>query len=326
MPPSATSAEDRCSGDRLTTYGLCIVLLSTLSIGCVIPISSTPNPTDAGSPDGSTGGPGAPDAAVPTGKWTNATGSLVNMPSVCDPVPYISVKPDEDVLIANVAGVGLWASRDGGDWQELGTGTGSAKVTNRLTSIVYDPKNSARYWESGIYGPAIFETMDDGKTFITLGTVAHSDLLSVDLTDPNRQTMLLGGHEQPKTLHRSTDGGMTWSDISSALPATPYCTLPLIVDARTYLVGCYGAGPTGVYRTTDGAATWQRVTTSGGAAAPLVASDKSIYWTSQNGAALTRSKTTAKPGRTWAVPVSSRARHRLSFLVVDSPRWELSTS
>lgn len=297
MPPPANPAASR-PRDDITACGTCVALLSALNIGCVIPISSTsaaPPPADSGGPSGDTGGdhdlPGdaGGDVTVPIGAWINVTGSLAKIPSVCGAVADISVKPDEDVLIAGVGAVGLWASRDGGGWQELGKGTDSAMVTNRMSSIVYDPKDSNRFWESGIYGPGIYETTDDGNTFVQLGTVTHCDLLSIDLSDPKRQTMLAGGHEEPRTLYRSMDGGMTWTNIGGTLPATPYCTLPVLIDTQTYLVGCYGSGPTGVYRTTDGGATWTQVSKSGGGGGPLFASDKSIYWTTENNQGLARS-------------------------------------
>ena len=311
MSPTVELAARRQPCGELGAWGASVALaalVSALSAGCVIPISSTQPAADAGGPggtadssapvDGSSPRDGgiAPDAPIPTGKWTNVTGSLANIPSVCGSIPSISVKPDEDVLIASVAGVGLWASRDGGDWAPLGTGAGSAMVTNRMDSVTYDPSNSSRYWESGVYGPGVFETNDDGKTFVELGNVMHCDLLAVNLADPARQLMLVGGHEVAQTIYRSTDGGMNWTKIGGALPAVPYCTLPVIIDPQTYLVGCYGSGAIGIYRTTDGAATWKLMTSSGGGAAPLIARDKTIYWTSPNNMGLTRS---TDNGVTW---------------------------
>jgi photosystem II stability/assembly factor-like uncharacterized protein len=87
---------------------------------------------------------------------------------------------------------------------------------------------------------------------------------------------------------RSTDSGATWTNIGAGLPADGTCTTPLIIDAQTYLVGCYG-NTSGVFRTTDGGATWTRATASGGGTPPLQASDGSIYWISPGGAGVTRS-------------------------------------
>jgi photosystem II stability/assembly factor-like uncharacterized protein len=72
---------------------------------------------------------------------------------------------------------------------------------------VYDPENPNTYWESGIYNDGgVFRTDDGGATFQPLGNVTHIDAVSVDLTDPDRSTLLAGAHEQ-SVLLRSGDGG-----------------------------------------------------------------------------------------------------------------------
>jgi photosystem II stability/assembly factor-like uncharacterized protein len=286
--------------------------LSMSSHGCVIPISSTAS-SDSGvtslppTGDGGAGGSGdatsepteLPDSAPPKGSWVNVTANLANIPSVCGTLTAVSAKPDEDLLIAGVAGVGIYGSRDGGNsWQELSGQTDGGTIINRLTVPVYDPSNSKRFWEVGIYGASPFITNDDGATWSQVGTINATDFLSVDFSDPARQTLLAGGHEQAQTLYRSTNGGATWNNIGSSLPGSTNCTLPIIVDSQTYLVGCggYGGGPSGVYRSTDAGNTWQKMTASGGAAAPLVASDGAIYWISANNAGMTRS---LDKGKTW---------------------------
>jgi photosystem II stability/assembly factor-like uncharacterized protein len=233
------------------------------------------------------------DAAVPPGAWANVTANLANMPSECGNLTSVFAKPDEDMLIAGVALHGLWASRDGGgSWQPLGTGSGSAAITNRPTSIVFDPQDSTRWWESGIYGGGgVFRTTDNGLTFTQLGDVTHCDAVSVDMTDPDRRTLFAGGHETAQTLHRSIDGGATWTSVGGNLPAGTNCTTPLVLDAQNTLVGCggYGGGPSGVYRTTDGGNTWSAVTSSGGALAPLRTTSGAIYWANAIGGGITRS-------------------------------------
>jgi hypothetical protein len=294
-----------------------VALLLTTCWGCVIdvtPVAPSPGAGDSGAADGQAGvdalawldaSDGAEadsaDAAapIPTGTWANATSNLANIPSACGNLSLVSAKPDEDLLIAGIAQVGLWGSRNGGaSWQALGAGAGSASITNDLTAIVYDPKDSRRFWESGIYGAGLYETIDDGMTFHELGIVLYNDLISVYLTDPNRQLLLAGGHEQTKTLYRSTDGGNNWSNIGSALPTGSNCTTPLIIDPQTYLVGCVGAGggPSGVFRTTDGARTWTQTAPLGGGGPPLRATDGAIYWATPGANGLMRSKDN---GVTW---------------------------
>jgi photosystem II stability/assembly factor-like uncharacterized protein len=297
MPKTTLTAEL----NPLRAAALALILAASSS-DCVIPLSPPADNTGPAQPsaDSGTSDPGADSSVV--GNWINVTSNLANMASQCGNMSFLSAKPDEDLLIAGIALDGLWASRNGGEnWSQLGLGSdASAPITNRTSSIVYDPQVSTRYWESGLYNAGgVFHTTDDGVTLVQDGDVHHSDLVSVDFSDPNRQTLLAGGHEQSQTLYRSTNGGMTWTNVGGALPANTACTFPLVIDAMTHLVGCdgYGGGPIGVYRTTDGGNHWSSTTTFGGIDQPLVASDGSIYWSSPNAAGIARS---TDHGQTWS--------------------------
>jgi photosystem II stability/assembly factor-like uncharacterized protein len=211
----------------------------------------------------------------------------------------MSAKPDEDMLIAGVSLKGLWATTDGGaTWRALGSGAGSATIDNRISSIVYDPADPARYWQTGIYeGHGVFETKNKGVTFTQLGSVTHVDLVGIDFTDPARKFMIAGGHEQTQVLHRSIDGGMNWTEIGSLLPANAGCNSPMVLDASTVLVGCGGLfSGGGILRSTDGGMTWTEVSKTGGTAIPLRAKDGTIYFASPLGQAMVHS---TDQGKTW---------------------------
>lgn len=248
------------------------------------------------------------------GEWKNETSNLAGMTSECGNLSVLSVKPDEDMLIASVAQQGLWSSTDGGTtWTALGTGAMSDKVTNRGSSLVYDPDHPQTFYESGTYnGGGVYQTTDDGVTLLQLGDTTHSDLVSVDFTDPDRKTLLAGGHEQGHALSRSIDAGMTWANIGANLPDNTNCTFPLIIDGMTYLVGCggYGGGIAGIGRSTDGGMTWTQVSSSGGSRVPLVASDGSIYWSTAVNGGLARS---TDKGVTWSQTVGT------GVLMTDPP-------
>jgi hypothetical protein len=231
---------------------------------------------------------GTVDASLATdaGGWTNVTSNLAGLTSECGNMTYLTAKPDEDFIIAGIALQGLWGSRNGGQsWSQLGQGSGSAVIDHRPSDIVFDPSHTNVWWESGIYGTTegVYVTSDDGTTFEALGTIHSNDAVSVDFTDPNRQTLLAGAHETPQELYKSTDGGAGWTNVGAGLPSTEECPEPYVIDSQTYLVGCNKSVPA-IFRSTDGATTWTQVASEGGMYAPLVASDGTIYWGSSDGA------------------------------------------
>lgn len=215
--------------------------------------------------------------------WVNVTGNLADMPSECGNLCLLSMVPGQDKIIAGVAKRGLWATTDGGTtWTPLGQGEGSDAIINRPSRIVYDPTNATVFWESGIYNSfGVYQTTDGGKTFRHLGKITHNDYVSVDFSDPQRLTLLAGGHEQPRTVWKSVDGGRNWTNIGVNLPTgTKFSTHPLLLSALTYVVNAsgWGQGSPGVFRTTDGGSTWSSVSALEANGSPLVVADGTIYW------------------------------------------------
>jgi photosystem II stability/assembly factor-like uncharacterized protein len=230
--------------------------------------------------------------------WVNVTGNLAGMQSECGNLTILSAMPGTGSILAGVAQKGLWVNGSGTTWTHLGGGAGSDAITNRPSWIVYDPVNAGTFWESGIYnGGGVYKTTDGGNTFKRLGTITHNDYVSVDLTDPARQTLLAGGHEQAQTIYKSTNGGTSWTNVGTSMPAgTKFTTQPIAINAQTYVVNSqgWGSGTAGIYRTTDGGTSWQQVSTSGPNGPPLITSTGTIYW--NNGGSLVRS---SNQGQTW---------------------------
>ena len=227
-------------------------------------------------------------------EWSDATGDLVGR-TTSGPITYVSIKPDEDKMIVGIEGFGLFASEDGGEsYTGLGQSGSSDPITNLVTSIVYDPEDPDVFWEIGIYGASggVYKTTDGGRTIRRLGDVTHVDLMGIDFTDPDRQTMVAGKHEALQAVYRTTDGGETWDDtFGMNMPAEcGFSSFPLVVDADNIMVGCTNM----IVRTLDGGATWDIVSTTGGDGAPLQASDGTLYWLNSSG--LLRSE---DDGETW---------------------------
>src|SRR6185436_5943023 len=127
-------------------------------------------------------------------------------------------------------------------WTKLGSG-GSTDITNGAVTVTFDPDHPETFWESGMYGPAAYQTTDNGSSFTRLGTIEHVDVMSIDFSDADRKTLLAGAHEQKQKLYKSTDGGGTWNDIGMNMPAgSHFSSYPHIIDSQTFLVGCSGWG------------------------------------------------------------------------------------
>lgn len=221
------------------------------------------------------------DLAAPAATWVNATGNLANMPSECGNLGLVSANPCSTMVMAGVAQAGLWGTQDGGkSWAKLGTGAGSATITNRNQVISYDPAHPGTFWEAGIYnGGGVYETIDNGQTFKQVGNISHTDSVSIDFSDPERKTLLAGFHETTGKVWKSTDGGTTWTTLSTLPGGAGYCTATLVVSATNLLVGCAGGG---VYHSTDGNA-WNQVGNKGVAHQPLLATDGTVYWPGTQG-------------------------------------------
>jgi photosystem II stability/assembly factor-like uncharacterized protein len=243
--------------------------------------------------------------AVGAASWVNVTGNLAYQASECGNLSIVSAKPGSDMVIAGIALRGLWVNRGGATWTPLGTGAGSDIITNRPTWITYDPANPAVFWQSGSYnGGGVYKTTDGGTTFRRLGSVVHNDYVSVDLSDPNRQILLAGAHEAPQEVYKSTDGGQSWKNVGTNLPAnTKFSSNPLVINATTYLVNAsgWGAGATGIFRTTDGGGYWQMVSAAGPSGGPLVSTQGMIYWA--DGGNLLKS---TDSGATWVQLVGAK--------------------
>ncbi len=227
----------------------------------------------------------APSAAPPP-EWVNATGNLAGTPAGCVNLGKVLAQPCSKRIVAGVEGAGLFASDDQGEsWLALGTGAGSAAITNSVTNIVFDPAHPEVSWETGIRGSGgLYSSSDNGATFLELGKLTFTQTVSIDFSDPERKTLLTGTHGMQQQVFRSSDGGQKWDNIGLTLPADSYnAETPLVLDSNTYLVGGNrggGGSESGIYRTTDAGATWKPVGSVqvNHFGVPLLASDGAIYW------------------------------------------------
>ena len=215
---------------------------------------------------------------VATGVWEDVTSNLAGLESSCGNLAFVTVDPRDDRVIAGVALQGLWALDPGTDeWLQLGQGRGSDLIINRASSIAFDPDDPERFWQSGTYAFGAFETRDGGATFQQLGDVEHLDHISVDFDDPERRTLLSGGHER-SALYLSTDGGASWTDIAGSLPdGVGFTSYPVVLDASTFLLGTNNGERSGIFRSDDAGQSWEMVYDQPVTGAPVIDGD-AISW------------------------------------------------
>ncbi|MBU3742559.1 MAG: glycosyl hydrolase [Candidatus Kapabacteria bacterium] len=174
------------------------------------------------------------------------------------------------------AGDGLYRTTDGGvTWTHLGLAT-----TERISRIVIDPKNPAvvyvaaggPLWSDGT-DRGVYKSTDFGVTWTKILYVNDRTGCADLAMDPSNPSVLIAAmwecYRRPWTfhsggkgsgLHRSTDGGTTWTRITTGMPegdlgraAVAFSPVdPSIVYANIE------ADSTGFFRSTDNGRSWER--------------------------------------------------------------------
>jgi photosystem II stability/assembly factor-like uncharacterized protein len=241
---------------------------------------------------------------VAPGRWENVTNDLGGDKWGFGGVTTMAAVPGSESVIAGVSEAGLWLSPDNGKtWSKLGA-KDATQVTNHPYQIVFDPKKPRTFWETGNTGPGVFRTDDAGATFSRLGQIENVDGIGIDFTDEQRKTIVVGIHDQERSIHKSMDGGQTWKNIGDKLPPKTNISNDVIVfDSKNFLVNAAGwkrddAKPLsfGTYRTSDGGDKFLRVCDAGPSGPALVATDGTIYWQTLWNSGLIKS---TDQGRTW---------------------------
>jgi len=183
-------------------------------------------------------------------------------------------------------GDGVYKSSDGGDtWKNMGL-----KNSEHIAEILVHPENSDIIWVAA-QGPlwssggerGVYKSTDGGKTWKqTLGNNMWTgateiimdprdpDVLYCATWDRHRTVAAYMGGGPGSGLHKSTDGGLTWTQLKSGLPKsnlgkTGLCLSPQNPDV-IYAAIEADLRKGGVYKSMDGGMTWKKQsdTISGG--------------------------------------------------------------
>ena len=177
-------------------------------------------------------------------------------------------------------GEGVWVTRDGGrTWTSAGL-----KETEHISSVDVDPRDSDVVYVSAL-GPVfttnghrgLYKTTDGGKTwskilFVNDSTGAidfqfdpsNPDVIYVAMWQAGRSPWSMSSGGAGSGLHKSTDGGRTWTNLTKTargLPAGIFGRIGIAVSpaktSRVWALVEHDSG--GIYRSDDGGAAWQFV-------------------------------------------------------------------
>ena len=175
-------------------------------------------------------------------------------------------------------GDGVYKSVDGGaTWHNVGL-----KNSEHIGNIVVHPDNSDIVYVSAI-GPlwaaggdrGLYKTVDGGKSWETILTIdKHTGIneIHLDPRDPNIMyatahqrrrhvfTYISGGPQSG--IHKSTDGGKTWTKINKGLPSVDLGRIGMAISPadpeKLYAIVEAAQGKGGFYRSTDRGASWYK--------------------------------------------------------------------
>ena len=174
-------------------------------------------------------------------------------------------------------GDGVYRSTDGGTtWRHMGL-----RETQSIGRIVIDPRNPDVVFVAAVghlFGPnderGLYRTRDGGATWTkVLGVDANTGATDVVMS-PDGRTVIAATYQRRRRefgfagsgpgsgLWQSTDGGDTWSRVTSGVPAGDLGRIGLAISASNpdVVYAIIEASPPGggVYRSDDRGATWVR--------------------------------------------------------------------
>jgi photosystem II stability/assembly factor-like uncharacterized protein len=244
----------------------------------------------------------APRIAVPpaTGSWMPLGAQPLSQASFGEglfttgntsgEITAIAVNPaDANTIWIGSASGGVWHTADGGTTWEPMT---DSQATPAIGSLALDPTNSTTLYAGtgdpnaffgGAYpGIGVLKTTDAGHSWTVLGSVEFSGLaigrIAIDPLHPQTLLVSVGwdgtgaGNPNKTGIWRSTDGGLTWTQVLSdaSQPALPDAGTDVAFDPADSSVAYAGLGnlfaanattASGLYKSTDNGQTWAQIAT-----------------------------------------------------------------
>lgn len=174
-------------------------------------------------------------------------------------------------------GDGFYRSTDGGEnW----TRTGGLDSTEHISKVVLDPANPGVIYVAApgaLWGNSkhrgLYKSTDGGKTFekiLFISDKAGCADVVLDPKDPNivyattwefrRQPYSFNSGGEGSAMWKSNDGGKTWKELKSGLPAKPFGRIALALSPSepNKLLAIVESSNTGLYISSDGGENWKQ--------------------------------------------------------------------
>ncbi|MCH2197584.1 MAG: glycosyl hydrolase [Flavobacteriales bacterium] len=175
-------------------------------------------------------------------------------------------------------GDGVYKSTDGGkSWEHMGL-----KDSEHISKIIVDPRNSDVVYVAA-YGPlwsdggdrGVYKTTDGGENWEQIHFISEKTGTCDLIMDPSNPDILyeavhqrrrhvftyIGGGPE-SSVYKSMDGGMTWKEMTSGLPAGKMGRVGLAVSPVdpnvVYAIAEAEEGSAGFFRSTNKGATWEK--------------------------------------------------------------------
>ena len=175
-------------------------------------------------------------------------------------------------------GDGVYKSTDAGKtWNRMGLET-----SEHIGKIVIDPRNSNVVYVAA-QGPlfsaggerGLYKTTNGGRTWTAVLTISENTGVTDIVLDPKNPDVIYASAYQRRRhvgqaigggreagIHKSTNGGRSWTKLTSGLPKCDIGRIALAVDGRRNPTEVYALveaqGGQGFYRSTNGGSSWTR--------------------------------------------------------------------
>ena len=175
-------------------------------------------------------------------------------------------------------GDGVYKSTDAGKtWRRVGLET-----SEHIGKIVIDPRNSNVVYvaaQGPLFSPGgergLYKTTDGGATWTAVLQISENTGVTDLVLDPKNPDVLYASAYQRRRhvgqaigggreagIHKSTNGGRTWTKLTNGLPKCDIGRIALAIDGRRNPTELYALveaqGGQGFYKTSNGGGSWTR--------------------------------------------------------------------